>query len=95
MISYVDTIGLEKISVELSDLANQLDEEFDDLFTRLKDVPDGTKEWVGNQAKVYFEKVAEEQPQYKNLSNKLRALSSELLNEANELEGTISDNNKD
>ena len=34
MISYVDTIGLEKISVELSDLANQLDEEIDDLFTR-------------------------------------------------------------
>jgi uncharacterized protein YukE len=95
MISYVDTIGLEKISVELSDLANQLDEEFDDLFTRLKDVPNETKEWVGNQAKVYFQKVTEEQSKYKNLSNKLRALSSELLNEANELEGTISDNNKD
>ncbi len=95
MITYVDTIEIEKISTELSALADKLDEEFDALFTRFSNVPTETKEWFGNQSKVYFSKVAEERAQYKNLSNKIRSLSSELLLEANELEGTISDNNKD
>lgn len=82
MISYIDTEKVETIATEVYRRAKGLDAYFDSLFRRLNNVPDVTKEWVGNQSKNYFTKIARDKKQYINLVNDLKEISRELENEA-------------
>ena len=64
MISYIDTAKVENIANDLSTLADELESEFDSLFKRLSGVPDITREWVGDQAKFYFNSTQNDKTHY-------------------------------
>lgn len=82
MISYIDTDSVEGTAREISKRVTILEKYFDSLFKRLDNVPNGTKEWIGNQSKVYFTRIGQDKKQYIKLVNDLREISDELKNEA-------------
>lgn len=94
MISYVNTDELEDIAIELSSATNDLDAEFNALFTRLNNVPTVTKEWVGGQANHYFSRVALDRQQYTNFIDSVRGLGQELSTEASSIQARIKENNE-
>ena len=82
MISYVDTEELEAISGEILTAAGDLEIEIKALFNRLNNVPQGTQEWIGKQANYYFSVVAQDEKNYLDYVNKIKALGHELRREA-------------
>ena len=93
MISYINTAEVDSISEELLSAANDLETEFNALFARFANVPNVTKEWVGNQANFYFSKVASDKQQYTALVNELRKLGQELAHHAANAQNRIKGNN--
>ena len=94
-ISYINTTEVNNISKELISLANELNTEFNNLFTRFSEVPTVTKEWVGKQSVFYFKRVASDKKQYINFSNKLRDIGYKLSTDLYEIQTCINKNNKE
>ena len=84
--SYADTTEMIQVAKDLKKLSDDLDFEIKTLFSRLINVPNGTKEWIGDEANIYFNLIAEDKTQYLVLSRCIRSLSVEILGEADELE---------
>lgn len=78
MISYADTEEMREISKQLTTLANELDETFTALYARLSNVPNETKEWVGNQAEYYFETISNDKSDCQKIAERIKVLSSEI-----------------
>ena len=96
MISYIDTDKVENIANELSKAATDIENEFTTLYKRFSNVPTVTKEWVGNQANLYFSRIAGDKQQYLNLADSIRNLSKELRTEAASTKSNVkSTNTKD
>lgn len=93
MISYIDTNEVEEISKELLLATDELSTELDELFERLENVPDVTKEWVGYQAYYYFSCVASDREIYTRFVEKLREVGRELNTIATDSETYIKANN--
>ena len=93
MISHINTAEVDNIAKELSSLVNDLDAEFNALFTRFSNVPTVTREWVGNQANFYFKKTALDKQRYTLFTNELRKISQELSAEASSAQNYIKANN--
>ncbi|MBR2708861.1 hypothetical protein IKE98_00820 [Candidatus Saccharibacteria bacterium] len=94
MISYINTSEVERIATEMSKRINTLDGYFNSLFKRLENVPDVTREWVGDSSKKYFSTLARDKVAYLNLVSDLKKISKELKNEASSTETLITKINK-
>ena len=92
-ISYVNTEEMENIADELPGIIDDLEAEFDALFTRLTNVPEVTKEWIGGQANYYFTTVADDARYYANMVETLREIVQEIRHEAGEIQAAIIANN--
>lgn len=95
MISYAKTEDIKEISENLERLAQELEDNFTTLFARLSKVPEETKEWVGGQAKKYFETISKDETEYKKVSTRIKEFSNELKLEVNSLESLISECDKE
>ncbi len=92
-ISYINTTEVEDISKDLISLVNELNTEINNLFTRFSEVPSITREWVGNQAQFYFQKVASDKAQYTDFIGKLRDIGYKLSTDVYEVQMCINKNN--
>ena len=96
MITYINTDEMNDIARELSSMTNDLESEFNTIFKRFSNVPNVTKEWIGNNADYYFSTTNEDKSSYDNLIKQLRSFSQELTSEASNVERQIrANNNKD
>lgn len=91
-ISYANTTEIETISKDIISLANDLNNEINSLFSRLSNVPYGTKEWSGNQALKYFNIIASDKKQYNELASNLKDIGYKLRDNANEIRNCINKN---
>ena len=91
-ISYMNTDEVENISKEIISLANEMDSEIINLFTRFSEVPSVTKEWVGSQSEVYFDKIALDKKQYIDFANTLKDIGYKLSSDAYELKVCMNKN---
>ncbi len=82
MISYIDTEKVDAIATDITRRTARLEKLFDSLFKRLSNVPNGSKEWFGNQSEAYFGRICQDKKQYLKLVNDLKEISKELKNEA-------------
>ncbi len=92
-ITYINTQEVANISKDIISLTDDLNREFTNLFTRFSGVPTITKEWVGNQASIYFDKVASDKQQYINFCNQIRNIGYKLTNNLYEVQNCINKNN--
>lgn len=95
MITYIDTNEVDAISRELATLTKDLDAEFNYLFKRFANVPNVTKEWVGNQANYYFSRVDSDKQAYTTFTNELKNISRELGTVASSTQLRIKSNNSE
>ena len=86
MIPYVDTEELDSISDEVQTAAEDLEIEIKALFNRLRNVPQETQEWVGNQADYYFSTITQDEGKYLDFIAKIKALGLELKKESIDLQ---------
>ncbi len=93
MITKTDTEKIERISRNIMNATNDLEDEINALFKRFSNVPTVTKEWIGNQANYYFSRVALDKRQYLMLVNRLRSVAKELSSEASSMRASIKSNN--
>lgn len=93
MITYVDTDELEDIARDFQKATNDLEKEINSLYNRLSNVPNSTREWIGNKANIYFSKVALDKRQYVNLIETLRNIDKEIYTQASEIKACIKSNN--
>lgn len=91
-ISYANTTEIEDIAKDINKIVSEINSEFDDLFNRLADVPYGTREWVGNKATYYFNKISSDRTIYKNFTNNLNEIGMHLLKSVGEMQGCITKN---
>lgn len=91
-ISYVNTNEVESISKELISLANDFNNEINNLFNRFSEVPTVTQEWVGDKAQFYFKKVANDKQQYNNFASKLKDIGYKLSTDMYEIKTCINKN---
>lgn len=91
-ISYVDTREVASIVNDIKKSCSELDDEFDRLFRRLNSVPNDTKEWVGQSASYYFNKVYLDKVKYAQFVNLIRNIANNIDSDMMELEQTNSRN---
>ncbi len=91
-ISYINTIEVDSIAKDINTLANEYNDEINNLFRRFAEVPTGTQEWVGGQASFYFNKVALDKKQYVDFANKLRSISNKLYSDIYEVNSCLKKN---
>ena len=94
MISYINTGKVDAIATQVGRRTATLGSYFNSLFKRLENVPSSTKEWVGNQSKAYFTRIAQDKKQYLNLVEDLEEICRELKAEATEADSLIKKWNK-
>ncbi|MBR5662915.1 MAG: hypothetical protein IKX00_04660 [Bacilli bacterium] len=85
MISNFDTVRVEEISKDLIKYADEYTDLINAFFKRLDQVPNITKEWIGNQANYYFNHVALEKKKYIKFGNLLRNIPIKLTNDSAEI----------
>ena len=95
MISYANTDKMKSIAKDLSNAVDDLEKEFTSLYGRFQNVPEGTKEWVGDQAKFYFRRISSDKKQYDILVHELKRLSKEINAQADDADAQIRSNNRD
>lgn len=84
-----DTVTLRENGKEIIELAKQLDDAFDLLFTRIKNMPISTKEWVGNAANDFVLKVNRERVVYDNLISNLKSYGNLMCEAADSTEKSV------
>ena len=93
-ISYVNTQELDNVGSELVSLAQELEKKFTSLYNRLSSVPNVTKEWVGDKAVFYFNRVKEDKQSYMNFAQKIKDVGFMIKNNAAQIQNTINNNYK-
>lgn len=91
-ISYMNTTEVESIANDVISLANDFNTEINNLFKRFSDVPYVTREWVGNQAEFYFNRVSNDKKQYIDFANSLKSVGNKLNSDAYETKNCINKN---
>lgn len=94
-ISYINTNEVQNIADEVVKLSTDLETEFNNLFRRLSNVPDVTKEWVGNQSEYYFSSISRDKDLFINFSNKIKNVGNELNKDVEKVNSSIIFNNSD
>lgn len=91
-ISYVNTNEVEDANKDFKNLVNQFNEQINDLYKRLSEVPTISREWFGNQANYYFRVVNQDKRQYNNFVNKLNLFSLRVDRDLEKIENVIKNN---
>ena len=91
-ISYINTIEVDSIAKDINTLANEFNNEINNLFQRFAEVPTSTGEWFGGQASFYFNRVAKDKKQYVEFANKLRDVSNKLYSDIAEVNSCLKKN---
>ena len=94
-ITHMDTTEVGNIANDIRTLVDEYNDTIDRLFKRMENVPEVTREWVGTQANVYFERVAAEKQQYINLSDQLKEIASKLDSDSFAMQNCITKNNNE
>lgn len=81
MITKIDTREIEQIAKDLKQLADDYNSLITSFFKRMNEVTTITKEWVGNQANFYFDKVFQDKMMYIEYGNMLRNIPTKLDND--------------
>ena len=89
MITYIDTEEVREILNEAKNLETELRETINALYNRLKNVPDDTKEWVGQKADYYFNTICEDKIQLDQFCDSLEKMNSKIENSMNDAEAII------
>ena len=89
MITYMDTLRVEEIKNELSNLSNEYNEIITELFQKLTQVPFDTKEWVGNRANYYFSTILPDKSKFLEYGNNLRNIVNKLEQDYSEVTGNV------
>lgn len=84
-----DTNEIHEIANEIISLATEYETEINNLFRRFSNVPDITREWVGNEAKQYFDIVALEKQDYINVGETIKDYANKLIRDAESMEETV------
>ena len=88
-VTYMDTAKVEEIKEELVKLADEYNDIIAKLFQRLGNVPNTTKEWVGNQANYYFNTISPDKTKFLSFSNNLRDIANKLDNDIALVTGNV------
>ena len=91
-ISYANTTEIQNIANDLISLADELNLEINNLFTRFSDVPTVTKEWVGDKSVFYFNFIASDKKQYNDFAAKLKDIGYKLSMNSYEIQNCIKKN---
>lgn len=92
MVTYIDTDQLSQLAREIDEILSNYSTELNKIYTRLCDVPNITKEWVGQKSEYYFQDAQIEKEQCERFTQSLAKLSDELHLIARESEQTIESN---
>ena len=92
VISYYNANEVEEIAKDIKTYANDYISEINNLFRRLSEVPDVTKEWVGQQANYYFNTIALDKDKYIDFGNKLYNIGESLSKDIDDVEKTVKEN---
>ena len=85
----VDTTKMRECGEDIMELSNELGENFEQLFTRLANIPAKTYEWVGNSANTFAMKANIEKSNYVKLKNDIYRFGKHLVESADSIEETI------
>lgn len=77
-ITKMDTNKVKDLSTHMISLVNDYEMEITKLFKMLNDVPYVTKEWVGNQAELYFNIVSMDKKSYIDFGEDLKKIAINL-----------------
>ena len=92
-ITTIDTNRVREIGQRISKYTNDYQNEINDLFKRLANVPHITKEWVGTKSNVYFDLVALDKDLFIDFGNKLMKFGKMLDNISEQMENEIKNMN--
>lgn len=91
-IEYIDTQSVEEVATQISSLNNEYIALINKLFDRLSDVPDNTREWVGNQSENYLKLILLEKEDFFIISDDIKKYATFLKDFATDCEETINNN---
>lgn len=85
----VDTSKMRECGENIMELSNELGENFEQLFTRLTNMPAKTFEWVGSSANNFSMIANIEKSDYVKLKNNIYRFGKHLVESANSLDESI------
>ena len=88
-IKRVDTNTMRDIAADITNIVNEYEKQITNLYRRLAEVPNVTKEWTGNQANVYFRKILLDKEKYINFGENIRTYGAKIKNDADLLDNAI------
>lgn len=88
-IYYANVEEIEEVAKNVNKLAIMYDNEINNLFRRLSDVPTVTKEWIGNTANSYFKTILLDKDEYVNIGKNLHLFSDKLNKDAERIRNTV------
>ena len=94
-LSYFNSNEVESIAVDLKNYADEYTLEINNLFKRLAEVTTVTKEWTGNKAKFYFDRIASDAPVYLSFGDKLKGIGNLLYEDVSNVQNCVKENNLD
>ena len=94
-ISYINTDEVKNIAKDINSLTDDLNSEFINLFTRFSEVPNVTKEWIGNKSEFYFNTIAKDKKQYLNFVKSLKAIAANLNMAVDDMQDCVIKNIKE
>jgi hypothetical protein len=89
MITYIDTEEVRAILSQARLLEKDLREYINNLYLRLSNVPNDSKEWVGQKANYYFEHIAQDKIPLDSFCDSLEKLNYQIENAMNDAEAAI------
>lgn len=92
MITYADTEKIKEIAKDIDTLANEYLTEINNMFKRFANVPRGTKEWVGQSADYYYEKISYDKIDFVTFGENIKTYSKKLANDAESISTTVKNN---
>ena len=94
MITKFDTKEVEQVARDLKQLADDYTALITAFFKRMGEVTTITKEWVGNQADFYFNKVFQDKSMYIDFGIMLKNIPIKLDNDLNDISTYITKSTK-
>lgn len=91
-LSYYNANEVEDIAKDIKTYANDFISEINNLYKRLSEVPNVTKEWVGNKANFYFDTISNDKSVYIDFGNKLYKIGETLSNDIEDIQNTMKEN---
>lgn len=82
----VDTTKLNESGTNIQELAKELNEEFNALFSRISNMNTKTMEWIGPSSQNYIQRTNLEKIQYINLVKTINNYGKLLISAANAYE---------